>query len=390
MAYNQLKKIDMAKIGDTVRFLNSVGGGKITRIEGQIAYVDDDGFETPVLLKEVVVVMPAGHDPKSGSVGKIFDQKAFDEGKKVSEPPVRVQDEVMPAPQPELPVEETSHGDRMNIALAFEPSDVKHLDKSRFSAILVNDSNYFLNFVFLRRGSEERGWNVVYQGEVAPNEYCDLAVLTHETLPQYEKVGFQCVAFKKDKPYTLQAPVSVSRKLDLTKFHKFHCFRPGVYFETAVIEIPVVTDGVASRPLEVNASEMEAAMTGDRQGRDVAKELSKKYRVDSGKNSGRTHHDNPHKVLPLIEVDLHIGELTDSIAGMEPKDMLELQLDAVRKHMKAHGGRIGQKLVFIHGKGEGVLRKAVLDLLKKEYPKAELQDASFREYGFGATLVTIH
>ncbi|MDE6770914.1 MAG: Smr/MutS family protein, partial [Muribaculaceae bacterium] len=47
-------------------------------------------------------------------------------------------------------------------------------------------------------------------------------------------------------------------------------------------------------------------------------------------------------------------------------------------------------IVFIHGKGEGVLRKAVLDLLKKEYPKAELQDASFREYGFGATLVTIH
>ena len=46
--------------------------------------------------------------------------------------------------------------------------------------------------------------------------------------------------------------------------------------------------------------------------------------------------------------------------------------------------------MFIHGKGEGVLRKAVLDLLKKEWPKAELQDASFREYGFGATLVTIH
>lgn len=67
-----------------------------------------------------------------------------------------------------------------------------------------------------------------------------------------------------------------------------------------------------------------------------------------------------------------------------------MQLAAVRKHMRANSGHIGQKLVFIHGKGEGVLRKAVLDLLKKEWPKAELQDASFREYGFGATLVTIH
>ena len=37
----------MAKIGDRVRFLNSVGGGIIKKIEGNIAYVDDDGFETP-------------------------------------------------------------------------------------------------------------------------------------------------------------------------------------------------------------------------------------------------------------------------------------------------------------------------------------------------------
>lgn len=226
---------------------------------------------------------------------------------------------------------------------------------------------------------------------MAPNEYCDLDVLTHETLPQYEKIAFQCVAFKKDKTFTLQAPVSISRKLDLTKFHKFHCFRPGIYFETAVLELPLVSDGVASKPLEVNAAEMTSAMSGGKPDKDMAKELSKKFRVDAGKK-GKTANPaaNPHKVLPLIEVDLHIGELTDSLTGMEPKDMLEMQLGAVRKHMKANCSRIGQKLVFIHGKGEGVLRKAVLDLLKKEYPKAELQDASFREYGFGATLVTIH
>ena len=86
--------------------------------------------------------------------------------------------------------------------------------------------------------------------------------LTHETLPQYEKIAFQCVAYKKDRLFTLQAPVSVSRKLDLTKFHKYHCFRPGIYFETPVLEIPIVTDGVAHRPLEVNAAEVASAMQG--------------------------------------------------------------------------------------------------------------------------------
>lgn len=381
----------MAKIGDTVRFLNSVGGGKITRIEGQIAYVDDEGFETPVLLKELVVVLPAGHEPKVTGSTLIFDQNAFDEGRKPVSEDKKPEKEIPVESEPELPVEETPHGDKMNIALGFEPSDVKHLDKSRFSAVLVNDSNYFLDFVFLRRSSEERGWTVVFQGTVAPNEYCDLIVLNHETLPMYEKIGFQCIAYKKDKVFTLQAPVSISRKLDLTKFHKFHCFRPGIYFDTAVIEMPLVSEGVVTKPLEVNAAEIADSLGGGKHDKDFSKELSKKYRVDNKtKKKTNSASENPHKVLPLIEVDLHIGELTDSLTGMQPKDMLEMQLDTVRKHMKANSLRIGQKLVLIHGKGEGVLRKAVLDLLKKEFPKAELQDASFREYGFGATLVTIH
>ena len=390
----------MAKIGDTVRFLNSIGGGRITRIEGQIAYVDEDGFETPVLLKEVVVVMPAGHERAANAPKVMFDQKAFDEGRKsadTSKPKAdkatttKAPDPELPQPQPALLVEETPHGEKPNLVLAFEPGDVKHLDKTRFSAVLVNDSNYYLDFTFLRRSAEERGWTVVYSGNVAPNELIDLVSITHEDLPKYEKIAFQCILYKKDKIFTLQPPVSVSRKLDLTKFHKYHCFRPGLYFDTPVLEVPLVNDGVVSKPLEVNVVEMQEAMAGKKPDKDMASELSKKYRVDKGsKRREPNPADNPHKVLPLIEVDLHIGELTDSLTGMEPKDMLEMQLSAVRRHMRDNQQRIGQKIVFIHGKGEGVLRKAVLDLLKKEYPKAELQDASFREYGFGATLVTIH
>lgn len=379
-----------------MRFLNSIGGGRITKIEGQIAYVDDDGFETPVLLKEVVVVMPAGHEKPAGGPKVMFDQKAFDEGRKPAasaQAPTEKKEapREYPEPQPALPVEETSHGEKPNIVLAFEPSDVKHLDKSRFEAVLVNDSNYYLDFALMRRSDEERGWTVVYNGNVAPNELLELMSITHEDLPKYEKIAFQCIAYKKDKIFTLQPPVSISRKLDLTKFHKYHCFRPGLYFDTPVLELPLVSDGVVSKPLEVNVAEMRDAMSGAKPEKDMAAELSKKYRVDKGGKAGtRNAGVNPHKVLPLIEVDLHIGELTDSLTGMEPKDMLEMQLDAVRRYMRDNQQRIGQKIVFIHGKGEGVLRKAVLDLLKKEYPKAELQDASFREYGFGATLVTIH
>ncbi len=48
-----------------------------------------------------------------------------------------------------------------------------------------------------------------------------------------------------------------------------------------------------------------------------------------------------------------------------------------------------KKIVFIHGKGDGVLRKAIEKELKTRYKQYYYQDASFREYGFGATMVTI-
>ena len=50
----------------------------------------------------------------------------------------------------------------------------------------------------------------------------------------------------------------------------------------------------------------------------------------------------------------------------------------------------GKKIVFIHGKGEGVLRQAIIHELNYRYKKYSYQDASFQEYGYGATQVTIH
>ena len=56
----------MVKKGDTVRYLNEVGGGTVTRVDGKIAYVEDNGFENPMLISDLVVVMPAGHPAQSG------------------------------------------------------------------------------------------------------------------------------------------------------------------------------------------------------------------------------------------------------------------------------------------------------------------------------------
>ena len=46
-----------------------------------------------------------------------------------------------------------------------------------------------------------------------------------------------------------------------------------------------------------------------------------------------------------------------------------------------------QKIVFIHGVGQGVLKLEISKELKSKYKKYRYQDASFREYGYGATMI---
>ena len=91
----------------------------------------------------------------------------------------------------------------------------------------------------------------------------------------------------------------------------------------------------------------------------------------------------------MLEIDLHISQLLETTAGMESKDMLEYQLDVFRKTLEEYKLRRGQKIVFIHGKGDGVLKQRILWELQTKYKRFQHQDASFKQYGYGATMVTI-
>lgn len=246
----------MVQPGDTVRYLNAVGGGKVTRVEGNIAYVDDDGFETPVQAKELVVVLPAGHEPSKTGARKMFDQEAYDAGKgserkkpkpeaPKEEPKKDSAASFKPEPQigeEEFPLVETDYGDDMTLVLAFEPQNVKDLEHCRIAVMLVNDSNYFVRYVLLRRADTGKGWVAAAEGETAPNEVVDLGSVTQEGVNKFERIVFQAIAYKRDKAFEVQAPLHVSRKIDLTKFHKMHCFRPGVYFESPVMEITLYSE----------------------------------------------------------------------------------------------------------------------------------------------------
>lgn len=351
-----------AKVGDTVRFLNDVGGGVVVKIKDNMAYVADaDGFETPIMLRECVVVEQA----------RPAERKAPDTVIMPSASPVQPQSD-----EPE-PIEETVGGDKLNVVLAFEAHDLKRLSQSGFDAYLVNDSNYFLYFTFLTRKDEDNAkWAIRYAGVVEPNFQLLVSELNIEDLSDIDRVAVQFIAFKRDKKFELKAPVAYESRLDTTKFAKLHCFHENVYFDNPVIALDIVKDDIAQKgTLYIESIAAEKIFAKDTKIKDVkSKPVSRKARKNND---------------PIV-IDLHINELIDTTAGMSNADILNYQIDKFREVMDANIKFGGRKIIFIHGKGEGVLRQALLKEMNYRYRSCAVQDASFREYGYGATQVTIY
>lgn len=366
----------MAKIGDIVRFLNSTGGGRIVKIVDNLAYVEDeDGFETPALIRECVVVGEAPVKPSPSTRPPEAAHAAAHPSKAAPAP--------APKPEPELPpMEETPGGEKLNLVIAWEPRDIKQLSTTLWDAFLVNDSNFYLSFSFMSRADGEEGWTLRNSGVIEPGIQLWLGEVTREDIPQLSRIAFQYIAYKTDRPFALKNPALIERRLDCTKFFKLHCYRASVYFDHDVIAVPLVTDDRPQRPAPVNASALEDAMNAKR-----AADSRPARRQPVRRQLKRRDHKAPDGE-PLV-VDLHIAELLDDLRGLSPADMLNIQVDEFRRVMDENASAKGRRIIFIHGKGEGVLRNALLKELTHRYKGHDVQDASFREYGYGATQVTI-
>ena len=94
------------------------------------------------------------------------------------------------------------------------------------------------------------------------------------------------------------------------------------------------------------------------------------------------------KQPPPMEVDLHIHQLVKSTTNMSNHEMLTLQLDTAKRRLEFAIEKRIQKVIFIHGLGEGVL-KLELQYLLKHYDFLKFYPAEFRVYGHGATEVYI-
>ena len=157
------------KIGDKVRFLSETGGGIVAGFQDKniVLVEDEDGFQIPVRINDVVVVDTDDYNIKIAS-----------------EPaPKMVEEDYDPADRPvtfKAEPEERKGGDALSVYLAFVPIDSKELTKSKFETYLVNDSNYYINYTYL--SAESAGWNLRSAGEIEPNTKLFIEEFDHEAL----------------------------------------------------------------------------------------------------------------------------------------------------------------------------------------------------------------
>ena len=345
------------KIGDKVRFLNTTGGGIVKGFQGKniVLVEDEDGFDIPVLIHECVVIEPANVVQVRQSV----------------KPVEAVISQAAPTPkvEEEYKIEETKEGEQITACLAYLPVDIKKLNDTRFECYLVNDSNYFLSYSYMSRN--DNGWIIRNVGVIEPNTKLFLEEFDRLELNDMEKVCIQFVAYKRDKPFALKNPCTVELRIDTVKFYKLHSFRDNDYFDDEAIIYYVMRKDLAEKVFTISAEEIEQAIREKPDSRPRIQPIRKKEKS------------------PILEIDLHIDELLDTTNGLSSGDILEYQLKKFREVMDENKKNRGQKIVFIHGKGDGVLKNAILEELKTTYKTAYYQDASFREYGYGATMVTI-
>lgn len=381
----------MVKIGDKVRFLNDVGGGTVTGFQSKdvVLVADADGFEIPTLVTEVVAVET--NDYNIAKVVAAQQKKKKDEADKPAPTSVKnalaVTDDDEEEEETDVADKEITYrpmgqerrgANEMNLCLAFVPKNIKQVSDTPFEAYLVNDCNYFIHYILLTY--EGKAVMVRHEGEIAPNTKVFLEEFQRNRLEEWERVTIQTLAFKRDKAFMPKPAYSVNLRIDGTKFYKLHAFQSTMFFNTPALTYDVIKDDRPARAMFVDAEELREAMQSPEE-----QLHPEEHKVSGAEKRARQKQDRN----AVVEVDLHATELLDTMVGLEPKDILDYQIKVFRDTLDEHAKEHGRRIVFIHGKGEGVLRNALIKELRTHYKQCRYQDASFREYGYGATMVTI-
>lgn len=350
------------KSGDKVRFLNDIGGGIVNRVNdnGIVVVQTSDGFEIPVSSKELIHTGSFSIEDKDEPEAEIPVKKEVPEkkGKEVQEPAREEQKQLPGNVAPNASV---------NMLLGFIPEEPGPVFSSELACYLINDSPYF---AYYSLGTSEGG-NLYHlaSGMIESETKNLVSVFSQTALSKISAFHLQVIWLSRGR-YFRREPVDTMIDLHPVNFSKDSYYRENAFFdEKAILFLvegkddwvnpmgdPEVTEKVKLQKAEADSSQPPQA---------------KKREPDSD----------------TMEIDLHMDEQDLQKSQFSLSGILALQMSRFHSALEDAISKKCRKLVIIHGVGQGTLKMQIRKELQEKYPEFLFQDASFREYGFGATMV---
>ncbi len=346
------------KYGDAVSFLNETGGGVVNRIDDRgIVYVlTDDGFEIPVSEKELIFSRNFALTSMDNSENTPAPQKVAEMIKPVQEKQKK---------QPEMP-RNVPFDAPVQFWLGFAPNNPGPVFSSNLDFYLINDSAYF---AYYHLGYKEGGhYYYLSSGLLEAETKCFVRTFDHTAISKISDIHVQLLLINQGK-YRKKEAIDKLVDLKLVNFSKESYYRENDYFEEKALLFNIIT-----------------GMTTEIQDEFIIPEAVKEQIVSMDTRSDSL----PKKKEPAtdtLEVDLHTEALSLEPKQYTPAEILALQLSRFHAAVEETIGKKLRRLVIIHGMGQGTLKMQIRKELQEKYPKFTFQDASFKEYGFGATMV---
>jgi hypothetical protein len=345
------------KTGDRVSFLNETGGGTVNRIDprGNIYVLTSDGFEIPVQEKELVLT-------KSFSYTEKEDEDEQPVIKAVIEPPKKstgIKQEILPEIPSDIAMDATAA-----LWLGFVPENPGPVFSSRIACYIINDSPYFLYYM---AGKKESGSiNYLGSGYIEADTKAFLSSFDQTSISKISHIHIQLLMVSKGR-YNRKPPVDSMVDLNLVNFSKESYFRENDYFEEKAIVFNLIDGGPHFHTQSITVPD---------------EVMDIKTRADS---SAKAKKKEPVQQQDTLEVDLHYeGEANSQLTAGA---ILALQMSRFHAAIEEAISKNLRRVVIIHGLGQGTLKMQIRKELQEKYPGFIYQDASFREYGFGATMV---
>lgn len=357
-AYFCPKYQNMFRQGDRVKFLNEKGGGVVVKmIDTRMVLVAiEDGFEIPVLASDLVSdgLLSEATTKHTAAPLTSQGQKVFEEEIDHRKAKLR---RFAKNPEPE------------GVYLAFVPHEQQWILTGPLDVVLVNHSPAELLYSFSVQ--EESGFRNIDYGQMGAYNKVTIETIIREDLNNWCTGVIQALLVfehSKETYLPLHAPFDI---------------KPGRFYKEGSYQLFGV---LGEKALHINLQHLSSLLD--------TPFMPHELKFDRVTEPIRKHRKEPSLIdkhrteRGEAVIDLHIGELLDNIAGLSSKEMFRIQLDYFKRTLDSAIENDYEKVTYIHGVGNGVLKQAIIKALE-EVEGTKSRMASVSRFGVGAIDVLI-